>query len=81
MSADEEVDADFGVVITRIRSGSPADYAELRVGDVIQKIRNKKIENKEDFENAQRELRGTDKRIGLLVQRKAYSTFLFITPE
>jgi len=76
-----EIDTDSGVVITRIRAGSPADRAELRVGDVIQKIKNIQIEDKEDFEEAASKLRGTDKRIGLLVQRKAYSTFLFITPE
>ena len=75
-----EIDADHGVVVTRIRTDSPAERAELRVGDVIQKIKNMKIQTLEDFDNAKAQFSGSDKRIGLLVQRKAYSTFLFITP-
>ena len=76
-----EIDADHGVVVKRIRTGSPAEQAELRVGDVIQKIKSMKIRNLEDFETAREQFGGSDKRVGLLVQRKAYSTFLFITPR
>ncbi|MCP4544874.1 MAG: PDZ domain-containing protein [bacterium] len=76
-----DLEADSGVVVTRIRIGSPAQLAELRVGDVIQKIKNVKIEDMDDFNDAARKFGKSDKRIGLLVQRRAYSTFLFITPE
>ncbi len=76
-----ELDTDEGVVVTRIRSGSPADQAELRVGDVIQKIKNHSVKDMDDFNDAVAELEGSTKRIGLLVQRQAYSTFLFLTPE
>jgi serine protease Do len=76
-----EIDADHGVVVTRIRAGSPAESAELRVGDVIQKVKNMKIRTLEDFEKAKEQFAGSDKRVGLLVQRKAYATFLFITPR
>ncbi len=76
-----EIDADHGVVVTRIRTGSPAEQAELRVGDVIQKIKKMKIRNLEDFEKAREQFGESDERVGLLVQRKAYSTFLLITPK
>lgn len=76
-----ELEADRGVIVTRIRAGSPAAQADLRVGDVILKMKNLPINNVEDFRKATEQFRGDDKRIGLLVQRKAYSTFLFITPR
>jgi len=76
-----EIEADRGVIVTKIRTGSPAAAADLRVGDVIQKIKNLQVDNVEDFRTASEQFRGEDKRIGLLVQRKAYSTFLFITPR
>jgi Do/DeqQ family serine protease len=76
-----ELDADRGVIVTRVRSGSAADAAGLRVGDVIQKIKNVDVNNMEDFAKAAEQFRNSDKKLGLLVQRKAYSTFLFITPR
>ncbi len=76
-----EIETDRGVIITKVRTNSPAAAADLRVGDVIQKIKNLPINNTEDFRKASEQFKGEDKRIGLLVQRKAYSTFLFITPR
>jgi len=81
LAASLSVEASEGVIVTRVRPGSPAERAELRVGDVIQKIKNIRIEDLEDFREAQEKLRDSSKRIGLLVQRQAYSTFLFIDPE
>ena len=76
-----EIDADHGVIVTRVRAGSAADAAGLRVGDVIQKIKNLDVNTMEDFSKAAEQFRNSDKKLGLLVQRKAYSTFLFITPR
>lgn len=76
-----ELEVDRGVIVTRIREGSPAAQADLRVGDVILKMKNLPINNVEDFRKATEQFQGDDKRVGLLVQRKAYSTFLFITPR
>ena len=76
-----ELDTQEGVVVTRIRTGSPAERADMRVGDVIQKIKNRPISNMDDFEAAIAEHEGSTKRIGVLVQRQAYSTFLFLSPE
>jgi serine protease Do len=78
---DQKAQADFGVIVTRISPGSAAERAELRVGDVIQKIKSMKIENLEDFKKATDKFGKSGKRIGLLVQREAYSTFLFLAPE
>jgi serine protease Do len=76
-----EIEAKHGVVVAQVRSGSPAESAGLMVGDVIQKVKNVQIENLEDFQKAAKSFENADKRIGLLVQRKAYTTFLYLTPE
>jgi S1-C subfamily serine protease len=76
-----EIEAEHGVVVTDVRPGSPAARADLRVGDVIQKVKSIKIETMEDYEKAADKYKESSKRIGLLVQRKAYSTFLYLTPE
>jgi len=43
------IKSEKGVVITDIEDGSTADKSELQVGDIITKIENKKVENREDF--------------------------------
>ncbi len=46
------IDEEKGVVITDIEEGSLADRSEFRVGDVITKVEDTPIENKEDFKSA-----------------------------
>jgi serine protease Do len=46
-----------GLIVTRVVSGSPADKASLRVGDVIRKVNGEKVETAQDF---QRVLFGAD---------------------
>jgi len=75
-----DLQANEGVIVTKVRAGSPADQAEIHVGDVILKIRDQKVENLDAFEKVSEPYRDSDKRIGLLVQRKAYTTFVYITP-
>tara|TARA_B100000315_G_scaffold257282_1_gene305619 strand:- start:182 stop:1567 length:1386 start_codon:yes stop_codon:yes gene_type:complete len=50
---------DKGVVITDIRPSSSADKSGLVVGDVIVKIENKKISNKNDFRTAISKVKGS----------------------
>ncbi len=47
-----QIDVDEGVVIVNIDVNSPAERAGLSVGDVIVKINDKRIRNKDDFEKA-----------------------------
>ena len=72
---------DEGVVVTGIRPGSPAERAELRVGDVILKIRDQRITDLDSFKEAAEKFRDSRKRIGLLVERSDYTTFLYLTPD
>ena len=53
-----KVKTDEGVVIIDIEDGSMADKSELKVGDVITKIENKIVKNKEDFEAAVSRVKG-----------------------
>jgi len=68
-------------VVVGIRPGSPAERAELRVGDVILKIRDQRISDLDSFNEAAEKLRDSRKRIGLLVERSDYTTFLYLTPD
>jgi S1-C subfamily serine protease len=70
-----------GVIVTQVRTGSPADRAEIHIGDVILKIRDQKIESFDSFEKISEQYRDSGKRIGLLVQRRTYTTFVYITPD
>ncbi len=53
-----KVKANEGVVIIDIEDGSIADASELRVGDVITKIENKIVKNKEGFEDVVSKVKG-----------------------
>jgi len=57
-----------GVVITNIESGSAADKAGLNLGDLILKIGDKRVRNKEDFEKAILGIKGSS----LLKTNKGY---------
>ena len=81
LAAQLELQPAGGVIVTTVRSGSPADRAEIHVGDVILKIRDQKIEDFADFEEISQTLRESDKRIGMLVERRSYTTFVYITPD
>lgn len=81
LAGQMELDPEGGVIVTSVRQGSPADRAEIRVGDVILKIRDQKIEDFASFEKISDQYRDSDKRIGLLVQRRSYTTFVYITPD
>ena len=66
-----------GVVITEVRSGSPAALASLRVGDVIQQVNRNPVHNAEEFRQALDEApeRG---QVLLLVRGKQYSRFVVL---
>jgi len=47
-----KIEAEYGVVITDIESGSPAEKAGLSVGDVIMEVEDNQINNTKDFKQA-----------------------------
>lgn len=69
-----------GVVITKIKPGSPASLAGLRPGCLIQAINHKKVSNTTDYEEAIAE-NGKNKRILLLVKYGKATRFYSIRIE
>ncbi len=64
-----------GVVITKIKPGSPAATAGLRPGFLIQAVNHKKVTNVSEFNEALGQ--PENKRILLLVRQKQHDLFLF----
>jgi len=69
-----------GVVITRVKSGSPAALAGLRPRYLIQEVNHKKIANTTEFEQAINEV-GQNKMIILLVKSGKVSRFYSLRIE
>jgi len=53
-----EIKGKEGAVIVGIEDGSMADKSELKIGDVISKIENKRVKNKKDFKDAAFKVKG-----------------------
>jgi serine protease Do len=68
-----------GVVVSEVESGSPAEEAGLRRGDVILEINRKPVENAEQFRGALRD-REKDKNLLFLVRRGENTIFLAMKP-
>src|SRR5262249_1860065 len=57
---DKEQDVRTGVTVLRVDSGSAADDARLKVGDVIETINRQLIKNNEDFKRVIGQLKSGD---------------------
>ncbi|MBE0425052.1 MAG: DegQ family serine endoprotease [Nitrospirae bacterium] len=49
-----------GVIVVRVEPGSPADYAEIKKGDIIKEINKKVIYNLEDFNRAAESIKNNE---------------------
>jgi serine protease Do len=74
------IDADQGVVVTHVRSGSPSDLAGLNTGMVITQANRKPIKTVEDFRKALDE-QPLEKGVLLLVQTSEGSRFVVIRAD
>ena len=74
------IKADKGVIITAVEKNSPADRAELQIGDLIKEVDKKEIKGKDDFEKA---MSTADLKEGILfvVEREGDSLFVVISSE
>ena len=70
---------DEGVSVTSVQSGSPADQAGVREGDIILEINRHSVKNVDDFRQLTQKL-GPDDRVLVLLQRGRSSIFLSINP-
>ncbi|MCY4485792.1 MAG: DegQ family serine endoprotease [Deltaproteobacteria bacterium] len=64
-----------GVVVTEVESGSPAETAGIRAGDVILEIDRKRVDSVQDF---RRVVGGLDKGTGILFLVRREDTTLFL---
>jgi serine protease Do len=69
-----------GVVITKVKPGSPAAMAGIRPGFLIQAVNHKKISNTDDYEAALNE-NSQNKRVLLLVRQGKMTKFYSIRIE
>ncbi len=70
-----------GVVVDEIESGSIAEQAGIREGDIILKIDKYEIASMKDFAQAARALKNTKKPILFRLKRGTASVFIAVTPE
>ncbi len=66
-----------GVVVTEVKNGSPAEVAGVRVGDVVQRVGQKKIATVDEFSKAMSEV-GGDKEVILYLQNGEGKRFVII---
>lgn len=69
-----------GVLVTEVESGSPAERAGLRRGDIIREINRKPVKHVRDFDRLTKELTPKSP-VLLLLTRGNASIFLSINPE
>ena len=72
--------ADQGVVVRSVATGSPADRAGVREGDLILMLDNRKVANGREFVRLAAEL-PPGKAVSVLVQRQGNPIFLALKPE
>jgi serine protease Do len=75
-----EIREQSGVVVVDVETGSPADRARLRAGDVIVEIINSPIDTLDDFRNAARALSDRSQPIAMLVRRGEVTSYMTVDP-
>jgi serine protease Do len=74
------IEAEYGIVITNVRSGSPADLAGLTTGMVISEVDRHPVKTVEDFRKML-DSRPLDKGVLLLIRTGEGSRFVVIQVE
>lgn len=72
-------DKERGVVIVRVRSGSVADEAGLKEGDVILEVNRKPVGNLKAYERLASKV-GKDETVLLLIKRQGRTSFVTLKP-
>ncbi len=69
-----------GVIVVDVESGSPADEAGIRPGDIIEEVAGKEIEDLDDYESAIEQAKEKDKPVLFLIKRNELSRYVAIKP-
>jgi serine protease Do len=70
-----------GVVVTGVDEGSPAEEAELRLGDVITEVYSHEVRGMGDYVEIAKKLKDRKDPIAFLVKRGRSTTFVTVIPE
>ncbi len=81
LAAQYNVDFLPGVLVLGIGSGSPAELAGFRTGDIITKVNDREIENLEDYRGTIQPLKDEEKAVLFLVFRRGEPLFVAVKPE
>lgn len=76
-----DYEADSGVLVVGVESGSPAEDGGVLVGDVIVKVDDEEIKDLRDYEQKMSSLEGREKAIAFMVKRGRYTYFVAVKPE
>ena len=66
-----------GVIVTGVTPASPANYAGIQPGDVIESVNGQKVNSVDEFEGAMNKVKGN--KVLLLVRHGEYSQFVVVT--
>jgi serine protease Do len=78
LKEEHELQVDDGVVVTEVRSNSPARRGGLRVGDVVLEINREKIKDAREASDMIADAQEKGKPVVFLVQRDATTTYLSV---
>jgi serine protease Do len=70
--------SEYGVLVTKVETGSPADDAGIEPGDIIKRIGNSYIRSLDDFNDAKRSLKNTSPITFQLKKPDGYMVFVAV---
>lgn len=81
LAAQYNVDYLPGVLILDVESGSSAELAGFRTGDIITKVNDREVKNLEDYRHTTQPLRDEEKAVLFLIFRRGEPLFVAVKPE
>lgn len=76
-----EVEADEGVLVISVDSGSPAADGGLQAGDVIVRVADTSVRDLSTYRRVMKDVEDQDKAVAIMVQRGDYTYFVAVKPE
>ncbi len=70
-----------GVLVTEVEAGSPAELSGFRIGDIINRVNDREIENLDDYSKNMKPLKNEEKAVLFLIYRDGEPLFVAVKPE